>query len=493
MSRARFVRRVAGTTLVVLGISCGGPTEPPPPPPTNKVSVTLSVPPTVPQLRFPDYPMASVTISALVSSSLGKPTTLTCALDGAVVPCNTPEKILPGTHTVCAKGESPGAVPVEKCGEVSVTLLLDQKQVVGFDANGNEYIPVGSWYVMGPDSGPRDSAQVGSDGLANLNSRYIGMGNVPVDFRGDAILKPSFGRTSPEFFWMQAVAMGSRVINTPVCATTGPAVAVTIDLDREGFTPPPSTWQIPQNLPLYIRTFAEGGWFYHDGSWPELPVKVAFDSVIAPNDSARFWFQADSINRAFCQERIRPANRSEVDPGGIVVHFAFAVFAASVGGLPRDYRFGSVTVDTTVFSGERDAKEMLWHEFGHAVQSLGHECQYVSNMWSSCAPPGGVYPGIQKKDVAYPLWRERLVAIERKYNTRIALAWIHQGERRELNLPDLPEEPVVWINANGSFGTVSQPGQPMIQLSPASIQSPPKRPAPANLLPAVIHDRMPYK
>ena len=104
-----------------------------------------------------------------------------------------------------------------------------------------------------------------------------------------------------------------------------------------------------------------------------------------------------------------------------------------------------------------------------------------------------MFPGIQKKDVAYPLWRERLVAIERKYNTRIALAWIHQGERRELNLPDLPEEPVVWINANGSFGTVSQPGQPMIQLSPASIQSPPKRPAPANLLPAVIHDRMPYK
>src|SRR3989344_8269440 len=455
--RTPFVRAIAAAWLAAFAIACG-PTPVEPPPPTNVVSVTPSVPATVPQSRIPDYPMAFVMISASASSSLGKPVTLTCMLDDKSSTCNTPIMVSPQTHHWCVKAESEGAAAKEVCGEVSVILLTDRKRFEGFDADGNVHVPVGMWVAMGDTlpGVPRDSAQVGSDGFATLNSRYIGMGNVPVDIRGDAILKPSYGRTSPEYWATGAVAMGSRVINTPVCATTGPSEQILIDLDREGYTPPPSTWQIPQNLPLYIRTFAEGAWFYHDVSWAQLPARVAFDSLIAPNDSARFWFQADSINRAFCQERIRPANRREGQSGGILVHFSQGVFAATVGGLPRDYSYGSITVDTMAFSR---SKEALLHEFGHAVPGLGHECQYVSNMWSSCAPPGGVYPGIQKKDVAYPLWRERLVAIERKYNSRIGLAWIHQGERRERRLP---EEPVVWINANGSIGTVSKPDQPMV-------------------------------
>lgn len=478
MPRTLF-SRVAGAIVVPGALfACGGKTIVEPDP--NRVTVTPSVPATVPQLAGSDFPAAELTISASVSSSKGLPTAKTCTLDGASFPCDRPMKIMPGTYTWCVTGTSGGAAPVQQCGQVSVALRIDQKRLIGFDADRNEHPCVGCWYVLGP-SGQRDSAQAGPDGVATLNSRWVGMLNAPADFRGDAVLKPSFGRTGPEYWATRAVAMGSRQLNTPVCATTGPTERVIIDLNREGFTLPPPYLDGGENIPLFIRTKGANTWYYQDGSWPEFPVKVAFDSTISPADSVRFWAQADSLNRAFCQERIRPANRSEAKTNGILV-FLQRAFAASAGGIARDYRYGSVIVDTTVF---HDAKGvLLWHEFGHAVGAVGHECEYVSIMFSSCYPP---FLGVQKKDVAYMLWKERLVALERTYDTRIGLAWAHQGERRER---ELLEESVVWLTKDGSAGFISQPTGAISLPSPAFALSSVREP-PMNLFPALIVDHWP--
>lgn len=499
-SQTANVRRVLAIALAVAGLSCGAgdtvappppppPVTPPPPPPPapEVVTVSLTVRDTVQSVT--SFPMVTLPITASAVSSKGYPVIVTCTV-GNSTPCASARGDS-GVHNVrvIAVSTSPEAISVKDSATLRVVPLLKLQQIRGFDANGIEYIPVGMPVVLGDTlpGTPRDTSRVGADGLLKIYSRYVNMGNVPAHYLGDAVLKPSFGRTSSEFWASPAVVMGSRGINTPACATTGPSVAITIDLDREAYVRGPAN-VAPQDIPLYLRVQLQdnSSWVYHDGSQASFPTKVAFDSVITMSDSIRFWVQADSVNRAFCQERIRPGMLAEVQSqGGVQVHFSPNTASATIGGLPRDYIFSSITIDTVAVWSNFYGGYALWHEFGHSVAGVGHECNFESNMAYGC---NAFSHGITKKDVGYMRWKELLVALERKYSTRIALAWVHQGERRERGLP---EESVVWVTAEGGLGTVSNPAGPMVSLSLAALLAPAVREPPKNLFPRMIIERFP--
>ncbi|MEK7569319.1 MAG: hypothetical protein AAB500_00285 [Patescibacteria group bacterium] len=387
----------------------------------------------------------------------------------------------------CARSESDGAVPVQKCSEVSVTLRMDQRQVAARDSLGRKYFPR-VWAVMGPKDGPRDSALTGPDGRNNLNSRYVGMANVPVCFRGDADLKWMCGLTGPEYWRTSAIPMIARIRTTPVCATSGPAVSVPIDY-RKAYTVPLPTPEQPTNFSFYHRVMHPDGrgWLYMDGGWLQFPAKVGFNEDPPAGFLARFQAEVlDSMNRAYCQERVVLASKSEAADSGILVFIKDNVLAASFGGLVRDWWTGSITMDSSYL--RKYGPQGAHHELSHAIPAVGHTCMWLSNMRTAGCPPVTSPTPIQKQDIAYVLSAEDLLALRREYNSDIGRAWVYNGEREER---DEPWDAFYWVGADGLQGSLSAPGAPFASLSLAAIQSPPRRELPKNLIPRIVHEHFP--
>ena len=460
---SRLGQVVALVTSVLFTSGCNKkPTEPivvPPPPTPETVSVSAVAPASVNQTPS-TFPFAPITIVVTASSTKKDATvTVTCTVDGQNAPCST--NIPVGTHSWCGIGTSSTGMTASNCGSSVVNLMLDTKKVVGFDANGNEYVPAGSWVIYGEGNG-KDSTQVGVDGSYSINTRYVGMGNVPVEFRGDNVIRPSFGRTSAEFFASPSIIMGSKVSNTPVCATTGPSKAISIDLEK-AYTPAPGS--TPDNIPFYYRKVVNGSWAYAVGGYKSWPVKEALDhttssSPITASDSTKSFTNLDSLTKAFCTQVFIPANESDVRANGGVLLGVHADAGYS-GNTPQLYQ-GDYLSGQVGFGSNNGFNFFVFapHESIHAL-GFGHTCSWVSIMRSSC--PFATEDKIMPEDVAYILYMKRVRELERKYNTRLSLSWMHQGERRAKLLT---EESVVFVGADGSFETASVPGGAYVVLKP---------------------------
>ena len=80
-------------------------------------------------------------------------------------------------------------------------------------------------------------------------------------------------------------------------------------------------------------------------------------------------------------------------------------------------------------------------------------------MRSSCGVSND--EAITPEDVAHILYMKRVRELERKYNTRFSLSGMHQWERKQAGLS---EEAVVYVREDGTFGSVSNPGGPLVVL-----------------------------
>ena len=459
------IREILAAACVAVSFSvssCKGPTEPgvipPPPPVPETLSVMVTVPATVSQ-TYQTYPMALVVISVTASSNKG-PVTTSCTLDGETVnSCGSTVVVSLGTHTICATARSiVTGITKDACGTTVATESRVVVTAVGFDANGVEVCPVGSTVVFGAKTAPQDSAVVGSDCKATVATRYVGMGNVPVEVRGNSILKGYYGRTNAEFFATPTVVVGPQTFNTPSCSTTGPSQAIVIDLEK-AYTPTPGT----SSLSFFHRWSGIGGWVYRVGSHKNgWPVKIGFDrspgyGTITASDSVNFKVWTDSTNRAFCTPVLALANESEVRASeGILVHIEPGNYTGGVSGPDQgDYIIGLVRFGTNLgfqFSG------FAIHEPFHAL-GFGHTCAWKSVMRSSCGVSND--EAITPEDVAHILYMKRVRELERKYNTRFSLSGMHQWERKQAGLS---EEAVVYVREDGTFGSVSNPGGPLVVL-----------------------------
>jgi len=407
------------------------------------------------------FPITAVQINIVAhSSTLSNTVASSCTVNAEPVQCGSTAMLPIGSHMVRVRGVSSSGMSAEDSSIVVVQPLVERSRWVGFDADGNEHTPVGVWVVYGPDVGPKDSTQVGADGFVSVNTRYAGLANVPVEFRGNTVVRPSFGRTGVEFHaTIPTVVVGSRVLNTPSCATTGPSRAIVIDLEQVYATSPG-----PKDTSSFFRRglSPDSAWRYLVGSWPTLPQKVAFDSSLSATDSANFWAGADSLNRAFCATMIAPENKTQVlSSGGVEVRFVVNLISAGlVGGFSGDYARGSIVLDPVLmfspWSQSWCNKSSIWHELFH-TNGIGHTSAFESRMgpWGpDPLAPGGC--SIRHNDVAYLLYMRRVREFERKYDTRFSLAWMHQGERRTKGLR---EEIVGYVGADGRLGSVSDPSQ----------------------------------
>ena len=459
-TRTREILAATCVAMSLLIIGCGGGsgiTPPPPPPPVPEtLSMSVSVPASALQ-TYQAYPMAPVAISISASSNKGSVTT-TCTVDGNTSPCSGNINLTVGTHNICGSALSvTTGMTDSKCASVVVSQLKLAGKAVGLDANGNEYNPLGSWVVIGPDNGTRDSTQVGTGGTFTINTRYANAGNVPVDFRGDGVLKLSRVRTSAEFFGTPTVIMTPKLYNTPSCATTGPSRAIAIDLEKAYKTPIPVDGPFGtgvDNIPFFIRKVVNGSWVYAVGSWKSWPVKVAFASAISAYDSAGYWTMVDSLNRAMCTPVFAPAKISEVnqaggisvnlDPNGGVNGMVGELYKGDYVSGAENFSSPAVVFHPPLFTGPP-------HEGVHNL-GIGHTCSWMSLMYYGCGTSRD--NSILPEDVAYILLMQKIRALERKYNTRFSLAWSHQGERIAKGLP---EEPVIYVREDGGFGSVSNP------------------------------------
>jgi hypothetical protein len=378
-----------------------------------------------------------------------------------------PVKLSVGNHTICAVVSDGNNGQVKDCSNVTVAPSMISGKVISPTVTG-EYVPQNTYIVFGPEGGAQDSTKIGADGSYTLNTRYVGMGNVPVIVRGDLNVIPSLIRTSVEFFLNPTIIMVPRGFASPSCPTSGPSKVFPIDLE--------GAYALGgQNLSFFMRSRfdpANGDgtvkfpfFTYNVGSWKTLPIKVA----VTAGDSTSFWIHADSLNRALCMTTFVQAKQSEVSADvGIttVVDNTRVADMAYVSFWPAgDYKSGGVFFSQTATMRDREGVQ---HELIHTL-GIGHSaCARIpSVMQWSCDGWIGNLPPIQREyDVVYITLMRRVRDLERKYNTRFSLAYAHQGEK--VLLKNLPEDAVAYMNENGTFpiASIGNPAGPMVPIIP---------------------------
>lgn len=459
-----FVRKFAATSVAMmfsLITACGGggdggtPMGPPitPPPVTPKVTIkSMTVPPRTAQSNNPrDYPFTGIVISALAENEKGESVEVKCSVALIATPtnrqpakCDAPSMLMPGEYKAFANAS--GAQEESRSFEVYVPALSGK--AVAFDADGKFFSPVDQKFtVHGDDGFQDDNFTVGAGGTFTYASPRVGLDGLAVFTPSTSTQKGFFLRTIPEFWAKANLVLGPKFINTPVCSTTGPSERVNIDLSDLG----PAYKLASDATSLFPRS--AGAYFV--GSF-RSPVKVAFDSAISPSDSIKFWFAADSVNRATCRKLIIPANLSEVSwdkargLDGIIVHFSpgQTAFGNNFENEQGDFHRGGVTVGLI---SDPAFTASLVHELFHVIFGFRHTYADASSIMT---PTTSWRSQVSKQDVGYGLYMILMREAERLNDSRLSLAY--QGNADEIEA-GRDERAIVYVDALGKKGSTSIP------------------------------------